>query len=133
MRPEHQCVYNILKEAIEAGIEAARPGVPVTAICDKVMGIAHKRGLTDLERHHCGHGIGRELYEAPMLVRSNARSDIFAGGFENIVLEPNMVINIEAPYYRIGFGGLHLEHTVRVTEGAPETLTGVRDLRVARG
>jgi Xaa-Pro aminopeptidase len=129
-RPEHERVYRILTDAIAAGIDDAKPGAPVSAVGESVMRMAHRLGLSDLERHHCGHGIGLELYEPPMLVRREARSDIFASGFENIELEPNMVINIEAPYYRLGFGGLHLEHTIRVTERGPEILTGPRDLAV---
>ena len=128
--PEHVRRYDALKLAIEAGVEAARPGAPVSAVAEAVMAVAAARGLPDLERHHCGHGIGRELYEAPMLVRARARSDIFAGGFEDVTLEAGMVLNVEAPYYRLGFGGLHLEHTVLVRPGGPELLTGDRSLRI---
>ena len=129
-RPAHRQAYEAIRVAIEAGIEMARPGVAVSALGDRVMEVARREGLTDLQRHHCGHGIGLELYEPPMLVRSGGKSDIFAGGFEDTVLEPGMVINIEAPYYRLGFGGLHLEHTVVVRSSGPEVLTGKRELRL---
>ena len=129
-RPAQRRAYEAIRVAIEAGIEAARAGTAVTVIGDRVLEVAHREGLTDLQRHHCGHGIGLELYEPPMLVRSGGRSDIFAGGFEDTLLEPGMVINIEAPYYRLGFGGLHLEHTVLVRSSGPELLSDARHLRL---
>jgi Xaa-Pro dipeptidase len=132
-RPEHARVYRAIERAIEAGIEAARPGRPVSHVCETVLEVARREGLTDLQRHHCGHGIGLELYEPPMLTRAGGRSDIFAAGFEDTVLEPGMVVNIEAPYYRLGFGGLHLEHTVLVGRDGPEVLTGPRELHVVGG
>jgi Xaa-Pro dipeptidase len=132
-RPEHVRVYRALERALEAGIEAARPGRPVAVLFETVMAVARREGLADLERHHCGHGIGLELYEPPMLVPAGASSDIFAGGFEDTLLEPDMVLNLEAPYYRLGFGGLHLEHTLRIRPDGPELLTGRRELHHAPG
>jgi Xaa-Pro aminopeptidase len=34
-----------------------------------------------------------------------------------------MVLNIETPYYELGFGGLQIEHTIVVTEGGHRYLT----------
>jgi Xaa-Pro aminopeptidase len=39
------------------------------------------------------------------------------------VLEPGMVINVDMPYTEIGWGSLHLEDTVLVTDGGHELLT----------
>jgi Xaa-Pro aminopeptidase len=62
-------------------------------------------GLPRYERHHVGHGIGVELYEPPILNELEGRP-----------LEAGMVVNVEPPYYEIGFGGFQVEDTVLVTE-----------------
>jgi Xaa-Pro dipeptidase len=77
-----------------------------------------RSGLPEYRRAHCGHGIGLQLYDAPLL-----------GPRDETVLEPGMVVNIEVPCYELGFGGMQLEDTAVVTDGTPLLLTHApRDL-----
>jgi Xaa-Pro aminopeptidase len=80
-------------------------------------------GIPDYRRHHIGHAIGLEMYEAPLLVEgSDAR------------LEAGMVVNVETPYYESGYGGFQIEDTVLVTEAGGELLTKAdRTLAAAGG
>ena len=71
-----------------------------------------RSGLPDYRRHHVGHGIGLEMYEAP-LVEENS----------DALLEAGMVINVETPYYESGYGGFQVEDTIVVTETGEELLT----------
>ena len=49
------------------------------------------------------------------------------------VLEKNMVINIENPFYSIGFGAAQVEDTILVTDDGFEMLsTSDRELRIIR-
>jgi Xaa-Pro aminopeptidase len=81
-----------------------------------------RAGLPEYRRHHVGHGIGLEMYEAPLLVEnSDAR------------LEAGMVINVETPYYESGYGGFQVEDTVLVTENGGELLTAADRSLVAVG
>jgi Xaa-Pro aminopeptidase len=89
-----------------------------------------RRGLPGFERHHCGHSIGLELYEPPMVVGEGRTSDIFAQGPDRL-LESGMLVNIEAPLYHLGFGGMNVEDTLLVTATGAEWLTGAdRQLHV---
>ena len=39
-------------------------------------------------------------------------------------LEPGMVLEVETPYYELGFGGLQVEDTILVTGEGHQRLTG---------
>jgi Xaa-Pro aminopeptidase len=77
-------------------------------------------GLRGYRRQHCGHGIGAEVYEHP----------IIAAGVD-VPLLADMTYCFETPFYELGWGGMMVEDTVAVTaDGAvPFTDTG-RTLRV---
>ncbi len=52
---------------------------------------------------------------------------------DQTVLEAGMVVNVEVPYYEIGFGGMQLEDTLRVTSADPTVLGRIpRELRSLR-
>jgi Xaa-Pro aminopeptidase len=40
------------------------------------------------------------------------------------MLEAGMVLEVETPYYELGFGGLQVEDTIVVTEQGHRRLTG---------
>ena len=112
--------------AIRAGVQAAcvriRPGTTVCELFDVCMATIRANGLPNFERHHCGHSIGLEMYEPPMVVGGGRSSDIFAKGPDR-PLEPGMLVNIEAPLYHLGFGGMNVEDTLLVTPTGAEWLT----------
>lgn len=114
--------YAAIRAGVQAACERVRPGVRVSELYDVCMSTIRKSGLPDFERHHCGHSIGLELYEPPMVVGAGRTSDIFAKGPDR-ALEPGMVINIEAPLYSLGFGGMNVEDTLLVTSAGGEWLT----------
>ena len=74
-------------------------------------------GIPHFDRAHIGHGIGCEFYELPSLCAD-----------ESMTIEPGMVINVETPYYEVGWGGIQLEDTLVVREDGVEFLS---DLPVA--
>jgi Xaa-Pro aminopeptidase len=48
-----------------------------------------------------------------------------------MLIEPGMVINVETPYYELGFGGVTVEDTMVITEEGFQFLTeSSRELRV---
>lgn len=96
--------YKYILEGEELAIEAVRPGVTAeeifTVAMDKTMeGIPHYR------RHHCGHGIGLEIYDLPSIAKG-----------VDTILEPGMVLCLETPYYELGWAGVQIEDTIVVTE-----------------
>ncbi len=110
--------------AVQAGERAAiamvGPGRTGAEIYRAAVEAARASGIPHFDRRHCGHGIGLEPYDEPTVAPAAAEA-----------LQPGMVLNIETPYYEIGFGGLQLEDTVVVTEsGAAYLSRASRDLLV---
>jgi Xaa-Pro dipeptidase len=111
-------LYNVVFQGEDQALKLVRTGTKASSVFDMGVRAAREAGLPDFKRHHCGHGIGLELYEPPLIVPSN-----------NATLEKGSVINIETPYYEIGAGGFMVEDTVVVTDSEPVFLTELsRDL-----
>lgn len=125
--------FKALEAGIDALLETIKPGVPVSRLSDAAMKAVRDNGIPHYQRHHVGHGIGLEMYEAPLLVGPGGSRDIHRLGDENMVLEEGMVINIELPYYELGLGGLQIEDTLVVRERGYELLTiadrGIRRIK----
>ncbi|MDQ0512985.1 M24 family metallopeptidase [Ancylobacter amanitiformis] len=102
--------------AIVAGQRAALalvgPGVRSDALFHATVEAVRAAGLPHYRRHHVGHGLGLDSHEYPTL-----------GPAEPVALEPGMVINVETPYYRPGWGGLMYEDTLVITEDGTDRLT----------
>jgi Xaa-Pro aminopeptidase len=110
--------YGALKAAEDVMIDAARPGRRASEIFDLCVQAARDAGIPNYRRHHVGHAIGLDVYETPLL----------APGQET-VLQEEMVLNVEAPYYEVGFGALHVEDPIVVRSQGGQLLTaGSRDL-----
>lgn len=105
-------VYEAARQGQEAGIGCARAGTGVADLFQHVVETVTAAGIPDYRRHHVGHGIGLEVYDAPMLSPSSED-----------VLEAGMVVNIEVPYYEFGFGAVNVEDPVLVTADGARRLT----------
>lgn len=111
-------------EAILAGemvqLDVARPGVRAQEVFRIAVDEVERLGLAPYRRHHCGHGIGLNPYEAPIINPATDQE-----------LEPGMVFCFETPYYEIGWGGMMVEDTLVITETGCELLSvSDRSLRV---
>ena len=110
--------YDVVFQGEDHAIGAIRPGVKASDVFHKGVEGARKAGMTNFERHHCGHGIGLELYEQPLITPSN-----------DSVIEEGAVINVETPFYEISDGGYMVEDTCLVTRSGVKFLTTLgRDL-----
>jgi len=121
-RSDHGKTYEALRIGQEAALAAVRPGARVGDLFALAVDTIRRSGLPDYRRHHVGHGIGLEMYEAPLLEEhSEAR------------LEAGMVINVETPYYESGYGGFQVEDTVLVTDTGRQFLTAADRTLVSIG
>ena len=76
--------------------------------------------FADRIRTKTGHGLGREVHEAPYIMRGNHQK-----------LEAGMVFTDEPGLYRDGAFGVRIEDDVLVTEAGCRSLTTFpRELRV---
>jgi Xaa-Pro dipeptidase len=108
----HARTYDAIHAGQDAAIRGVRAGARVGDLYALTVDTIRRAGIPHFKRHHVGHGIGLEMYEAPLLVEgSDAR------------LEAGMVINVEVPYYESGYGGFQIEDTVLVTADGCEVLS----------
>jgi len=104
--------YRAILEGEEVAIAAVRAGVPANKVFATAVEATRAAGIPHYRRHHVGHGIGLDLYDQPILNESTSTP-----------LEAGMVLEVETPYYEVGFGGLQVEDTIVVTEDGHQRLT----------
>jgi Xaa-Pro aminopeptidase len=105
-------MYEAVRHAQQAGIEAVRAGVEVGRVDRAARRELQRAGLARFFTHSTGHGVGLEVHEPPRIAR--AVTD---------VLQPGMVITIEPGVYVPGKGGVRIEDMVVVTENGCDVLT----------
>jgi Xaa-Pro aminopeptidase len=108
---EYARAYALVAAAEEAGVQAARPGVTAHELNEATLSVLHDAGYGRWASGRTGHGIGREVHEAPSLMAGN-----------HIVLEAGMVVTVEPGIYIDGRFGIRIEDTVVVGD-PPRRLT----------
>ena len=114
-------VFNIVREAQQAALKAARPGVvtgEVDAAARKVIVDAGYGPGFKYFTHRVGHGLGMDMHEWPYLVDNN-----MWGSPLHPVLQANMTTSDEPGVYIPGEFGIRLEDDLHVTEDGAELLT----------
>jgi Xaa-Pro aminopeptidase len=114
-------VYELVHTAQAAGRAALAIGAEVTTIDAAARDVIAAAGRAAEFGHGLGHGVGLEIHEAPAL------SPLGAG-----TLADRMAVTVEPGVYLPGRGGVRIEDTLVVREGAePELLTlSSKDLTV---
>ena len=104
-------IYNIVLETLRRGIQAVRPGLKAGDLDALLRGLIRDQGYP-VYPHHSGHGIGTSYHEEPRLVPYN-----------QMKLEPGMLVAIEPGIYLPSVGGVRLEDVVLVNSSGCEVLT----------
>ncbi|MDX6591322.1 MAG: hypothetical protein QOJ13_518 [Gaiellales bacterium] len=121
--PKQQEVYDIVRRAHGAAIEALRPGARTGDIDKAARTVIDEAGYGKYFVHRTGHGLGVEVHEAPFLAPGT-----------DVELKAGMVVTIEPGIYLPGEFGVRLEDDVAVTAGAPKVFsTADRELRTVGG
>jgi Xaa-Pro dipeptidase len=105
-------VFEVVRAAQQAGVEAARAGGPARTVDDAARAAIVEAGYGSSFVHRTGHGLGLEVHEPPYLTATNDEP-----------LEPGMIVTVEPGIYLEGWGGVRIEDDVVVREGDPEVLT----------
>ncbi|MFI3168427.1 MAG: M24 family metallopeptidase [Faecalibacterium sp.] len=93
-------------EGICAGMNARQAdAIARDIICAKMPDACYDYGL--------GHGIGRQVHEAPRMHPSN----------QAIILQENMVVSVEPGVYIKGWGGIRIEDVLVIKKGRGVNLT----------
>jgi Xaa-Pro aminopeptidase len=104
-------VYEVVREAQQAGVAAARPGRACEAVDGAARGRIAGAGYGEYFVHRTGHGIGMEEHEDPYLVAGNATP-----------LAPGHAFSVEPGVYLPGRFGVRIEDIVVVGENGPQPL-----------
>jgi len=105
-------IYDVVLRAQKAGVAASVPGAKladVDAACRDVISAA---GYGEYFVHSTGHGVGLDVHEAPFAAQTR-KGELAAG----------MTLTIEPGIYVPGKGGVRIEDTLIITDGAPKIIT----------
>lgn len=131
--PTDEKLIKTTEAALQAGIDAARPGVQMGDVGHAIAQVARGAGYGMLADHG-GHGVGRSMHEEPHVPNE-------AKPRRGLRLQPGLVIAIEPMLHAggrdtykhdrdgwtirtaDGSRAAHAEHTIAVTEQGPRILT----------
>jgi D-alanyl-D-alanine dipeptidase len=119
---EARDVYDVVRAAQQAGVDAVAPGVACEDVDRASRAVIEAAGYGERFIHRTGHGIGTEIHEPPYIV---------AG--ETLPLEPGMTFSVEPGVYLPGRFGIRIEDIVAVTEAGGRRLNeATRELQIVR-
>lgn len=133
--PEAQRLMDTTKGALNAGIAAIRPDMPLSELSRVIQDYVESRGYS-VVREYVGHGIGRQMHEDPQVPNftgpDSPEQNVRLAAGTVIAIEP-MVNQGGCAVHKLANGwtvvtddgklSAHFEHTVAVTEKGPEVLT----------
>lgn len=109
---EAQAVYDTVLRANLKGFEVTRAGVTAHQIDDAVTSVLEASPFANRIRTKTGHGLGRDVHEAPYIMRGN-----------HMELPAGTVYTNEPGLYEIGNFGVRIEDDVLITDHGCTSLT----------
>ena len=109
---EQRKIYEIVLQAQEAAIAAAKADMSCADLDRVARTIIQNAGYGPQFGHSLGHGVGLNVHEQP---RISSKSDQ--------ILKPGMAITVEPGIYIPGWGGIRIENLVVIREDGCEDLT----------
>lgn len=113
-------IYDIVNKARAAAVDGVKPGI-LSGILDRTArDIITENGFGEYFGHSLGHGVGRDVHEAPRVKNGSDE-----------VLPEGSVITVEPGIYIPGTGGVRIEDMVLIGPSGPQILTTMeRDLTI---
>jgi Xaa-Pro dipeptidase len=114
-------IFDIVHQAQDAALKAARPGVPLESIDAAARKVIVEAGFGPGFKyftHRVGHGLGLDIHEWPYLVKNN-----MFGWEKALTMKPGMVFSDEPGIYIPGEFGVRLEDDMYVTENGAQLFT----------
>jgi Xaa-Pro dipeptidase len=114
-------VFAIVRQAQDAALRAARPGVTLDAVDAAARQVIVDAGYGPAFKyftHRVGHGLGMDGHEWPYLVKNN-----MFGWETSLTLRPGMTFSDEPGIYIPGEFGVRLEDDMQITESGAALFT----------
>ena len=114
-------VFDVVKRAQTAALQAASPGVPLESIDAAARAVVTDAGFGPGFKyfsHRLGHGMGMDGHEWPYLVKNN-----MFGWDRALTAQPGMVFSDEPGIYIRGEFGVRLEDDMHITNDGAELFT----------
>ena len=108
---------NSMMQGLKEAHNFIKPGMKKSEIISKVIDIVKKSGFSEFF-YVSPHSLGLEHTDQPIPLGSKIHSND-----TDFIIENDMVLNIDMPYFEWGWGTMHLEDTLLVSEGKNEFLT----------
>jgi Xaa-Pro aminopeptidase len=106
-------------------LETVRPGLRYRELAERCVAAIRRQGFPEFVLA-VPHSIGLQHTDDP------APMTLAGPDYGDPVLEPGVVLNVDLPFIEIGWGALHLEDTLLVTQDGCEPLTSMQmDLLVS--
>jgi Xaa-Pro aminopeptidase len=118
--PDAVRIHDALHRAFDAGFALLKPGMPLAEVYQVTSRTMWDQGFETYGRGHFGHGVGSSIWseEWPFIAEGS-----------DAVLEPDMVMAFETPWYIDGLGGFIIEDQVLITQSGCEVMSPLpRDL-----
>lgn len=112
IQPDFRRIYELVRQANQAGREAGRPGIPAGQVDQAARRVIEEGGYGKYFFHRVGHGVGMEAHEPPYMFGEN-----------ELILEPGMTYTVEPGIYLPGRGGVRIEDNVVITANGAESLS----------
>jgi len=130
--PEAQRLLDVCQEALEAGIDQARPGNHLSDISHAIQTVVERNGFS-VVRSLVGHGVGRSYHEDPQIPNYGppGRGPVLEEGM-TLAIEPMITAGEPDVYVHDDNWSIsstddslaaHFEHTVAVLDSGPRILT----------
>jgi Xaa-Pro dipeptidase len=103
---EQRKIYEIVRGATKAGINAAKAGVRIGNLDIAARYVIQDAGYGQYFNNRVGHGLGIDVHEEPSIHGKN-----------DMTLKPGFLFTIEPGIYIPGFGGVRIEENVYIEEG----------------
>jgi Xaa-Pro dipeptidase len=120
LNEEMKKIYEVVKAANRAGLQAIGPDIPCSDIDRASRSVITSEGFGEYFIHRTGHGFGLEAHEGPYIREDNEE-----------LLAPGMTFTVEPGIYIPNQGGVRIEDNVFVTpDGGDSLSTFSRELQV---
>jgi len=129
---EARKLINVTRQSFYEGIKFAKSGIHLYEVSKAIQSYVESNGFS-VVRDYCGHGIGREMHEAPEVLnyKPPGRGPKLVKGM-TLAIEPMVnvgeySINVLEDGWTVvtkdGSLSAHYENTVLITDGEPDILT----------